>query len=313
MGDARRSRDHPHPRGPAPGRVTVPAPPAGRPRRERSTRPASRAGIHYWHSRRVRGRRDRADSSRRRHGAPTAGHVPRARPYAPASPGRTAWTGSRGLQASPNPRRCAMTPEQRGVLGDAARQPAGGSPPALGRPAEGVRSRARRCASTRSARSTPALPQATSLIPRSARSPPATAMTAEVGGTAAHGHDFLVSQGEPRPVRGRPDRSSPARDPVPAVRLDRHPAQGRADDPALDHRELRRARLDLPGGPPGERAPLRRRSGTPSPATRSSCSACSSACRWTTRSCSSRGSRRRTGGPATTPRRSPRAWRRRPA
>ena len=78
-------------------------------------------------------------------------------------------------------------------------------------------------------------------------------------------------------------------------------------------RLVRRARLDLPGGQPLERRSGFSRPGSRSPATRSSCSASCSGCRWTTRSCCCRGSRRRTAGPATTPRRSPRAWRRPPA
>ena len=46
-------------------------------------------------------------------------------------------------------------------------------------------------------------------------------------------------------------------DPVPAVRLGRHPDQGHDHDPALDHRELRGAGLDLPGGQPLRTARLR--------------------------------------------------------
>ena len=55
------------------------------------------------------------------------------------------------------------------------------------------------------------------------------------------------------------------------------------------------------------------RPGSPWPAIRSSCSASCSACRWTTRSCSCRASRRPIDGPATTPHRWRRAWPRRPA
>ncbi len=62
--------------------------------------------------------------------------------------------------------------------------------------------------------------------------------------------------GRARPVRGRPDPVRQRRDPVPAVRVGRPAAQGRAHDPALDHGQLRRDGLDLPGGPPVRAAQL---------------------------------------------------------
>ena len=119
--------------------------------------------------------------------------------------------------------------------------------------------------------------------------------------------------GRARAVGRRADPGRQRRDPVPAVRLGGPAAQGGHHDPALDQRQLRRPRLDLPGRQPGGPPRLRAARATPSPATRSSCSACSSGCRWTTRSCSCRGSRRPTGGPATTGPRSPRASPGRPA
>ena len=136
---------------------------------------------------------------------------------------------------------------------------------------------------------------------------PGDGITTQVGGSAAAATTSSSSQARARALRGRAD---PARQRVVLFLLFGsivHPAQGRDHDPAVDQRQLRRPGLDLPGGQPVGRAQLQRRSGTPSPATRSSCSASSSGCRWTTRSCSCRGSRRRTAGRATTRPRSPRA------
>ena len=50
-----------------------------------------------------------------------------------------------------------------------------------------------------------------------------------------------------RPVGRRADAARERRDPVPAVRLGRHPGEGDRHDPAVDHRELRRPRVHLPG------------------------------------------------------------------
>ena len=102
-------------------------------------------------------------------------------------------------------------------------------------------------------------------------------------------------------------------DPVPAVRLGRHPDQGRDHDPALDHRELRRARLDLPGGQPLEPAGLRaarlHHRGQPDHHVQRDLRAVDGL-RGPAALADPGGA---TGGPATTPRRSPRAWPRRPA
>ena len=59
-----------------------------------------------------------------------------------------------------------------------------------------------------------------------------------------------------RPVGRRADAVRERPDPVPAVRLGRHPGEGDRHDPAVDHRQLRRPRLDLPGGQPLERPQL---------------------------------------------------------
>ena len=74
----------------------------------------------------------------------------------------------------------------------------------------------------------PALPQATSLIPTLRAIAPGDGVTAQIGGTAAAGHDFLIAQGSRAPyaVGADPDRERGR--PVPAVRLALHPAQGGA-------------------------------------------------------------------------------------
>ena len=85
----------------------------------------------------------------------------------------------------------------------------------------------------------------------------------------------------PRPARDRPRRRRHLRRAVPAPRLRAAAAQGDRDESALDQRLLRRAHVDLPGRSPGDVARFRRgRSRRPR---RCSCSASSSACRWTTR------------------------------
>ena len=63
--------------------------------------------------------------------------------------------------------------------------------------------------------------------------------------------------GRARAVCGRPDAARQRPDPVPPVRLGRAADQGRAHDPAVDHRQLRRDGLDLPGGQPVRAAQLR--------------------------------------------------------
>ena len=108
------------------------------------------------------------------------------------------------------------------------------------------------------------------------------------------------------PVGRRDHPRWPSGDPVPAVRLIVIPIK--ADVMTLLSITASFGALVwiFQEGNLSEDARLLRRPGSPSPATRSSCSVSCSGCRWTTRSCSCRASRRRTGGPATTPPRSPR-------
>src|SRR5437867_2058586 len=63
----------------------------------------------------------------------------------------------------------------------------------------------------------------------------------------------------PRAARDRPGGHRHLRGAVRAPRLRAAPAQGDRDEPALDHRLLRRARVDLPGRPSGEVARLHAR------------------------------------------------------
>ncbi len=63
--------------------------------------------------------------------------------------------------------------------------------------------------------------------------------------------------GPARAVRGRADPAGQRPDPVPAVRLAGPAAQGGHHDPAVDHGQLRRHGLDLPGRQPVQPAQLR--------------------------------------------------------
>ena len=304
----------PDPRLPAHRRQPVPAPRAGRarrrdlPARRREPRRVRRAPD------RVRPRRDDADHHPRR-------RRPARRPTSPTSRRSTPTPRSvdalEGIDRVESPftihdpaTGALLTPEQVAAL---YALPAGQRPPGLDALlAQYVRGSTVRLDAISPL--PPSRPEATDLIPvRSARSRRATGITTQVGGSAASGHDFLVSQAERAPYAvGLTLLASglilfllfgSVVIPIKAVH----------HDPAVDHRQLRGDGLDLPGGQPVRTCSTSSRSGTPSRATRSSCSASSSGCRWTTRSCSCRGSRRPTGGPATTPRRSPRACRRRPA
>ena len=98
----------------------------------------------------------------------------------------------------------------------------------------------------------PSRPEATDLIPIIRTTAPGSGITTQVGGSAAIGHDFLVSQAE----CSRADAPRERPDPVPAVRLGGDPYQGDHHDPALHHGELRRDGLDLPGGQPLQRPEL---------------------------------------------------------
>ena len=94
----------------------------------------------------------------------------------------------------------------------------------------------------------------------------------QVGGAAALGEDFLLSQSERIPWADRDDPARVRDHPVPAVRLARDPDQGRRHDAAVADRELRRPGLDLPGGQPPRAAELRAARLHDRRATRSSCS-----------------------------------------
>ena len=86
--------------------------------------------------------------------------------------------------------------------------------------------------------------------PRGRRRRPA--ITMQVGGAAAHRRGLPRVAVGARPVGRRADAARERPDPVPAVRLARDPDQGGRHDPAVAHGELRRPRLDLPGGQPHE-------------------------------------------------------------
>ena len=103
-------------------------------------------------------------------------------------------------------------------------------------------------------------------------------------GQTAFDLDFIDVVRAATPGRDRLHRGRHLPRAVPAAALGAAAAQGHRDEPAVDHRLLRRAGVDLPGRPPGRLARLhaRRRSRR---RPRSSCSASSSGSRWTTRCC----------------------------
>ena len=142
---------------------------------------------------------------------------------------------------------CGGRAAVRGTAGLAVARSGGRHCPAPG----DLHPRHDRSESTRSARYNSANPAATAMISEVravALDAPLSRM--QVGGGAAIGEDFLVSQSERIPWAVGTTLHRLGDHPVPAVRLDRHPDQGRDHDPALAHRELRGARLDLPGGQP---------------------------------------------------------------
>ena len=240
----------------------------------RSTRPASRAATRTSPSRpsSPRARRRRSSSSptsrARRPTSPTS---------RPSTPTPAQVDGARGHRPGREPvhhprpadRRAADARTGRRALRP-ARRPATGR---ARRPPRAVRPRhhrpARRDQPAAAVRARGDRPD-----PGHPRDPgPGDGITTQVGGSAATGHDFLVSQAERAPYAVGLTLARQRPHPVPAVRVARHPDQGRDHDPAVDHRQLRRAGLDLPGGQPVRTCSTSSRSGTPSRATRSSCSA----------------------------------------
>ena len=200
---------------------------------------------------RLRGRHDRADRRPRRR--PGRAHVRGQRPRARRvrrEPGRRVRRRARRepVHRHPEPRdrpaadhrraRRAVRPAAIGVAA-AARRPCGTGtstrPPS---------------ASTRSARSSRRRPPGTAVVAAARDVDPGAGLTAQIGGQAATGHDFLVSQTDRIPYAVGHRAARDVRRAVPAVRVGRAADQGDPDDAALDLRLVRRDGLDLPGGQP---------------------------------------------------------------
>ena len=268
---------------------------------------------------RLPGRRDLADHRprRRRRLADRRGQRPaHPRPAAPPSTPSTASTGSRGRSPASRDPATGAGRSTRPASPRSSRHRAISCRPSSPPGSSGSRrptSAARRSGSTRSARCAPLQPGRDGGRAGGARRRGRRASTTQVGGLAADGHDFMTSQSETIPYAIALTLGASALIlfllfgsvviPIKAVimtLLSITASFGALVFIFQDGNFSRRPRVH-------------RRPGSPWPATRSSCSASCSGCRWTTRSCCSRASRRPTAGPATTRRRWPRGWPRRPA
>ena len=189
----------------------------------RSTRPASRAATRTSRSRPSsrRARRRRSSSSPTSPGSPTDAR----QHQGPRRLRRTGRRRSTGIDRVESP--FTIHDPTTGARADArtgrrALRPA--RRPATGRsrgPPRAVRPRLARSGSTPSARSRRRARRRPTSSRSSGRSRPGTGITTQVGGSAASGHDFLVSQARARAVRGRADPPRQRLHPVPAVRVGR--------------------------------------------------------------------------------------------